>query len=100
MIAYKNHQSTENGINETKSFFSRMKKIFRFRKRKEKINSDMVNKIDRSNTDDTNNCSKSHNSSQRSINSKSSNNSLDLTREQDNNKYEVVLPYQRFLKNR
>lgn len=97
MIAYKNHKKSENGMNETKSFFSRIKKIFRFHKKKIKINSDTV--IERSNTDDTNNNSTSHNSSQRSINSKSSkssNNSIDLIRE-DNNKYEVVLPYERFL---
>tara|TARA_R100000742_G_C4278898_1_gene102369 strand:+ start:80 stop:379 length:300 start_codon:yes stop_codon:yes gene_type:complete len=98
MKAYKNYKQTETGINETKSFFSRMKQIFKFRKRKPKINSDSI--LERSNTDDTNNCSKSHNSSQRSINSrasKSSNNSIDLIREEHNN-YEVVLPYQRFLK--
>jgi len=93
MIAYKNHKETEDGMNQTKSFFSRIKRIFRFHKKK-KINSDTV--IERSNTDDTNNNSRSHNSSQRSINSKSSNNSIDLIRE-DFNKYEVVLPYQRFL---
>ena len=96
MIAYKNYKQSEKGINETKSFFSRMKRIFRFRKKKEKVNSDSI--LERSNTDDTNNCSKSHNSSQRSINSKSSkssNNSIDLIR--DDNKYEIVLRYERFL---
>ena len=98
MRAYKNYKQTETGINETKSFFSRMKKLFRFRKKKKKIDSDTVKKIDRSNTDDTNNHSTSHNSSQRSINSKSSkssNNSIDLIR--DDNKYEIVLRYERFL---
>ena len=102
MRAYKNYKESENGMNESKSFFSRMKKIFRFHKKNKKIDSDTVNKIYRSNTDDTNNNSTSHNSSQRSINSKSSkssNNSIDLIRD-DNNKYEVVLPYQRFVKNR
>ena len=101
MIAYKKHISSELGINESKSFFSRMKRIFRFRKKKDKISSDTVDKIERSNTYDDS-CSNSNNSSQRTINSKSSkssNNSIDLIRD-DNNKYEVVLPYQRFLKNR
>ena len=100
MRDYKNHTESEQGMTETKSFFSRMKKLFRFHKKKTKINSDTI--IQRSNTDDTNNNSTSHNSSQRSINSKSSkssNNSIDLIRD-DNNKYEVVLPYQRFVKNR
>jgi len=100
MIAYKKYKQTEAGINETKSFFSRIKKLFSKKKRSKKINSDSVNKIDRSNTYDDS-CSNSNNSSQRSINSnnsKSSSNSIDLIRE--DNKYEVVLPYQRFLKNR
>ena len=98
MIAYKKHKQTENGMNETKSFFNRVKKIFRFHKKKKKIDSDTVNKIDRSNTYDDS-VSNSNNSSQRSINSnnsKSSSNSIDLIREENNNKYEVVLPYQRF----
>ena len=61
-----------------------------------------MNKLDRSNTYDDS-VSNSNNSIQRSINtnnSKSSSNSIDLIREDDNNKYEVVLPYQRFVKNR
>ena len=101
MIVYKKHKQTEAGINETKSFFSRVKKIFSRKKKKDKISSDTVDKIERCNTYDDS-CSNSNNSSQRSINSnnsKSSSNSIDLIRE-DNNKYEVVLPYQRFLKNR
>ena len=102
MRAYKNHKESENGMTESRSFFSRMKRIFRFHKKKEKIISDTVNKIDRCNTYDDS-VSNSNNSSQRSINSnnsKSSSNSIDLIREDDNNKYEVVLPYQRFVKNR
>ena len=98
MIAYKNHQQTEDGMNESKSFFSRMKKIFRFHKRKKKIDRNMVNKIERTYTYDDN-FSNSNNSIQRSINSnnsKNSNNSIDLIRNNDNN-YEIVLPYQRFL---
>ena len=61
-----------------------------------------MNELDRSNTYDDS-VSNSNNSSQRSINSnnsKSSSNSIDLIREENNNKYEVVLPYQRFVKNR
>lgn len=101
MIVYKKHKQSEGGINETKSFFSRVKKIFSRKKKKDKISSDTVHKIERCNTYDDS-CSNSNNSIQRSINSnssKSSSNSIDLIRE-DNNKYEVVLPYQRFLKNR
>ena len=97
MKAYKKHSSSELGITESKSFFSKIKKIFRFRKKKKKIDSDT--KLERSNTDDTNNHSKSHNSSQRSINSrtsKSSSNSIDLIRDNNNN-YEVALGYERFL---
>ena len=101
MIAYKNHRSSELGITHSKSFFSRIKKLFSRKKKKDKLSSDTVNKIYRCNTyDDT--CSNSNNSIQQSINSnnsKSSSNSIDLIRE-DNKKYEVVLPYQRFLKNR
>ena len=60
-----------------------MKKLFRFHKKKKKIDSDTVNKIDRSNTYDDS-VSNSNNSSQRTINSnnsKSSSNSIDLIRE-------------------
>ena len=101
MIAYKNHRSSELGITESKCFFSRIKKLFSRKKKKDKISSDTTYKIERCNTYDDS-CSNSNNSSQRSINSnnsKSSSNSIDLIRE-DNKKYEVVLPYQRFLKNR
>jgi hypothetical protein len=101
MNAYNNHRSSELGIIESKSFFSRIKKLFSRKKKKYKVSSDTVNKIYRCNSyDDT--CSNSNTSNQQSINSnnsKSSSNSLDLIRE-DNNKYEVLLPYQRFLKNR
>ena len=99
MRAYKNHKESENGMTETKSFFSRMKKIFRFYKKKKKINSDTVNKLDRSNTYDDS-VSNSNNSSQRSINSnnsKSSSNSIDLIRDNNYN-YNIVLPYQRFMR--
>ena len=98
MRAYNNYKQTENGINESKYFFSRLKKIFSRKKKKDKISSDTVNKIDRCNTYDDS-FSNSNNSIQRfknSSNSKSSNNSIDLTRD-DNNNYEIVLPYQRFL---
>lgn len=101
MIVYKKYKQTEEGINETKSFFSRVKKIFSRKKKKDKISSDTTYKIERCNTYDDS-CSKSNSSNQRSINSnnsKSSSNSIDLIREENNNKYEVVLPYQRFLKN-
>ena len=100
MIAYKNHSSSESGIIQSKSFFSRVKKIFSGKKKKDKISSDTVDKIERCNTYDDS-CSNSNNSSQRSINSnnsKNSSNSIDLIREEhNNNEYEVVLPYQRFL---
>jgi len=102
MIAYKNHRSSELGITESKSFFSRIKKLFSRKKNNDKLSSDTVNKIYRCNTYDDS-CSNSNNSSQKSINSnnsKSSNNSIDLIRQDSNDKYEVVLPYQRFLKNR
>ena len=98
MRAYKSYKQSETGINETKSFFSKVKKIFSRKKKKDKISSDTVDKIERCNTYDDS-CSNSNNSIQRSINSnnpKSSSISIDLIRE-DNNKYEVVLPYQRFL---
>jgi len=98
MLIYKNYKQSETGMNETKSFFSRMKRIFRFHKKKKKLESDTVNKIERSNTYNDS-CSNTNTSSQRSINScnsKSSNNSIDIKRD-NNDKYEIVLPYERFI---
>ena len=89
MLSFKNHSESEKGMIETKTWYTRLKRLFKSKK-KSKINSDF--QPERVETDML-----SNSSGQLSKTSTKRSSSLDLKRNKSDI-YDVVMPYQKFIR--